>query len=132
MTITSFENGNIKRIREVVQEALSEIESKLNIELKMGGIKYSDYDFSVTLNGSVLLSNEEKEKKEKEDFALIAPNYGFRPEDYGKRFHQGTKTYTLYRFAPKNRKYPVLAQDEMGRQYKFSPASVKLLLRGVV
>jgi hypothetical protein len=70
----------------------------------------------------------EAKTKEAESFKLFATAYGLKGEDFGKSFKSNGHTYKICGLKTKSGKYPVLAEREDGRKFKFGAEHIKLVL----
>lgn len=50
--------------------------------------------------------------------------YGFQKEDFGRSFVINKNVYTILGINPRNRKYPIIASNNNGVNYKFAPITV--------
>ena len=111
--------------RKEAEELLQGLANKYNANIKAGRIKYTDNSFNL----DVEVTRKEVDGKpfEQAEFEKLAFLYGFSPEDYGKMFNMGGKTFTLYGFKTNARTMPVLARGNDGKNYKFGVEIKKLL-----
>lgn len=96
MTISKFDKKNLKELREDLEKAFAVVEEKHGIKLSMGGIKFTEDTFNVTLT-SALSSNGETvlNAKWKADFVKSAMFFGMKPEDFGRQVTAHGKLYTI-------------------------------------
>lgn len=108
--------------RNDVKQALTGIEEKYGISLSLGGITYSDIQFTMKINATVLAKGKSKDQMVFEEYCNL---YGFKPEDFGKTFSLNNKTFKLISINPKARKYSIIGINEKGDRYKFDLDTVK-------
>jgi len=127
--MNSFDATKIKAMREIIQKALDEIKMTTGVELKLGKINYDIFSFDASLSAVI---EDKKFDEEKAEFEKLCFHYGFKKDDYGKTFewanNLSTTTYTLYGFAPRSKKYHVLARNPNGKTYKWEIDVVKRML----
>jgi hypothetical protein len=61
------------------------------------------------------------------EFKFMASRYGLAPEDLGREFSDGNRTYKIVGLKPRSTRYPVIAESG-NKRYKFAAASIKLYL----
>lgn len=109
----NFNKEEFKRFREEIKKAVANVEKEFGVEVEFGNITYAQNEFNIKTtvhNGSV-------EDSKKQDFLKYAKIYGFDESDLGKKFiFKGRKTWIIG-FEPTRRKYPVLVEDETGKQF---------------
>jgi len=120
-----FTKQQFESFRIESEQALQAIAQKYNVNIKAGKIKYTNDSFNLDLQVSKKEVNGKSfEQSEFEKYAFL---YGFKPEDYGKKFTMSGKTFTLYGFKSSARTMPVLAKGSDGKNYKFGTEIKKLL-----
>ena len=108
------------------EKALQQLSEKYNVNITAGKIRYDDNSFNLDLKMTKKEVNGELfEKVEFEKYCFM---YGFKPEDYLKKFISNCKTYTIIGFKPRNTKMPVIAVSQDNKRYKFNEETVKRLL----
>lgn len=122
--ITRLTKQNIQAVKTRLMAAmLAELEA-LGLQAEWGKGTFTGNNLSTRLEITVD-RGEETVTRAEEDFRRCAPRFGFSPDDFGRHFVSGSRRFAIVGWAPKNRKYPVIAEDENGNRYKFSPFSVK-------
>jgi len=116
-----FSKNVFKTMRTNIQFDLDKIADKYGISLRLGNISYQNYSFTSKIEGKILKGSANIEK---EEFAKLASEYGFKPEDYGATFRSGGKVHTIYAIKTRNRKYPILTKCSDGKGYKFEAMRV--------
>lgn len=82
------------------------------------------------LNMLIAKANQEL-NKDYENFKMFASAYGFKPEDFGKKFVHAGKVYQIVELNPSRKKYPITGKSASGALYKFPATTVKLGLKEV-
>lgn len=71
------------------------------------------------------ISNEKQR-----EWQMLAPRYGLSPNLYNATFSHNGHTFFLKEIKPSNRKYPIIAERDDGRGYKFPVSMITGLLNG--
>ena len=118
----------VKEIRDSIIEKLKEIESKHNVKIELGTVKFDSLQFKTVLTVSSEKSEHLEESENLNDF--LSKRYGFTQNIIGMVFdHPSLGKVTIKQFKPRNRKYPILGECAKGL-YKFDTSKVKSLLGG--
>ena len=121
-----LDDKNLKEIGREVQDAISMVESEFNVKFNFEGIEqratgarfiFDMRELSVD-GGSAI-----------DPWAVTwnahATTLGFNLSDRGKTFTSNNRTFKLLGLKPRNRKYPMIAENiKTGRSYKFRASSV--------
>lgn len=75
-------------------------------------------------------SDSNKIKKLEEANLLQSKYFGFTQNIVGMDFISNNMKFKIVGFKPKNFKYPIIAENESGKQYKFNQSKVKEKLGG--
>ena len=123
--IDSFNRGNIKQVRDIIQSKLDELEA-VGIKVSLGSIKYSDNHLHAKVEALPL------------NFAVADPKvvfeaecrqFGLSKDDYRDSMiiptRKGMKKVSFMKFDHTKRKYPVIVKDAQGNQFKMSAFSYK-------
>lgn len=108
----------LKAIRPEIEAALAEVAEKHGIKFHCANAKYSAHDFTFQLKGEVLATDDGKSPAEAE-WSKSAYLFGLDHVPFGATFKNGTKVFTITALDFKKRKYPILADDQNGRGFKF-------------
>lgn len=104
-----FNHEFFESFRADVIDALKDIATKYNVDIKTGGIKYGDISFTMNLNVTEKVNGAEDAGEASWSYYCRA--YGFSREDYGKTFKDKGITYTICGIDDSARKYPILAKS---------------------
>ena len=124
-----MDRDKIKMIRGEMEKALNDMGAKHGLSFSLGTITFTDTDFSVkvrgidhdvTTAGSALELDWNKYKARYPELEGIVLGQRFR-NDKGD-------VYRIVGLKPKNRKYPVIAEREDGKSFKFSTYAVKIYI----
>lgn len=116
MKITKFNNENLEDLRTIIDFALTTELKKFGLSASLGSITYSDNDFKIQLK-VVCGSAEDGRKREWDKWAVL---FGLDNDDFGSLFTSKGQTFEVTGIAPKSRKYPILATNDAGVEYKFT------------
>lgn len=68
---------------------------------------------------------KEKDTELSYDWAALAPRYGLDVHLFGATFNHGQHSFTLKEIKPSNRKYPIIADRDDGKSFKFPVDMIK-------
>ncbi len=123
--ITTIERNNLDTIKTAVLEALIPVGEELGLSFEFGRGTYTENNFVVKLEIATLDENGEANNRTADDFRSNAFSYGLEPDDLGRTFVTYSGRFTITGAKPKNRKYPIIAENAGGTAYKFSARDVK-------
>ena len=111
----------LKLIRTKIEEALAELGTTHNIRITAGGATYDRGGKFATMKLEITTIDEtgKAASKDAEAFKVYAVMFGLKPDDLGKKFLYHDRVCTITGLAPKSGKYPVLAERDDGKVYKF-------------
>tara|TARA_R100000664_G_scaffold29927_1_gene42128 strand:+ start:3029 stop:3424 length:396 start_codon:yes stop_codon:yes gene_type:complete len=116
-----FDKANLKKIRIALEGALDGMVDDLGmpIKLKLGGISYSEANFTVKLECSLINGDGVVQNKERMAWLRLASSYDLDPEWIDQTFktHDG-KVLKITGLNTRARKAPVLLEDVEGNMYK--------------
>lgn len=125
MEIKEINKETLRIVRGKLEEVLGGMD--LPIRFTVGGIRFSDANFTVKLEAALIVDGEVK-SKEAAEFEQYAGLVGLKPEDLGRQFKANGKMYTISGLKMTNHKYPIIATNRYGQPYKFTETQVKLAL----
>jgi hypothetical protein len=112
-----FNRENVEEIRESIKEALRFVQEKHNILFDFDKITYEDSKFSCKLN---CYANKDKViDPARAEFMAHCKEFGYLETDFHKPFFFKEVGYLITGLKPANRKYPILATNRAGKQFKF-------------
>lgn len=124
MSTTSFDKPFLDKLRLEIEQALKPVAEKHGIEVKLGVGRFTEKQYTVKVECSVL-----GYKKEAETFLAWSSVIGMRKEDLNRVFKLGAHNYSLEGYLPKKKKYPFLALNlDDGKHYCLGEAGVKQAL----
>jgi hypothetical protein len=113
------------QFRAEIESALAPIAAKYGTKAITTNIKYDD----ITTDVMVSFRTETAEKSaEQFNFEKYCRDYGFGPTDYGFEFEHQGKRYTFTSFRPTARKYPCICACSDGKDYAFTPETVRVMM----
>ena len=102
-----------------------------DLKAHVGNASFTDNNVTFKIELSTIAENGDVLNKASEDFKLFAGVYGMKPEDFGKSFKANGHTYTICGLKPRSDKYPIIAQREDGKKFKFGDDYTKIMIKGV-
>ena len=129
----TFDKSNINLIRDAIQRALDYVaedlrdgNANISLDLKLGGISYSDTNFTAKIECSLINGDGVVQNKERAAWLRRASSYGLDPEWIDQTFkaYDG-KVLKITGLNTRARKSPVLLEDAEGNTYKGPVAMVR-------
>lgn len=122
--ITKLDKPTVKYIGKRLKTAVKPLAKELGVMIDLGNCTFQTSNCRFQLKVAVLDSNGKPITEEIDSFRSNAKLFGFEPADLGKKFTFQGQSYTICGFKPKSRKYPVIAQSDNGKNYKFACRTV--------
>ncbi len=122
--ITNLDKPTVKYIRKRLETAVKPLAKELGVVIDLGNCTFQTSNCRFQLKVAVLDPNGKPITEEIDSFRSNAKLFGFEPADLGKEFTFQGRSYTICGFKPKSRKYPVIAQSDNGKNYKFACRTV--------
>ena len=122
---TKFDKKNLLSVRKIIDNKLAELGKETGIKFSIKNISYTDYHFHTKLEANIENKIKENFKEQFNQYAIL---FGLKKEDCGKSFKKGDKTFTVARIEPRKRKMPIICSASDGKEYKFTPETIKLYL----
>lgn len=116
-----------KSIHEDCKRALDIVGRKYNLEVTARNARYSNNEMTVRFVFRTKTTDADGNRvtPEANAFKAQAWLHGLKPEDLGKVFKSGDKTFKITGLVPRRRKYPIQATCvENGKGYKFGANQV--------
>lgn len=115
----------LRLLRVDLNKALEEVAAKHNIILEVGNASFTANNATFKLHvmtkaEGVETKADAEEAKMKKDFEQYHRMFGIDADALGKKIKSREKTFTVIGLDTKKRKYPIIARDEQGKQYKLS------------
>lgn len=122
-------HAGMKILRAEIDAALAQVAAKHDVQIKLGTGRFSAANASFKMEVATKTEEGMTLSSEVTAFKAQARIFGLDPEDFGKTFHSGGKTYTISGLVPRRPKFPVLANClEDGKRYKFPAENVRAFL----
>jgi len=122
--ITKLDKPTVKYIGKRSETAVKPLAKELGVVIDLGNCTFQTSNCRFQLKVAVLDPNGKPITEETDSFRSNAKLFGLEPEDLGKEFVFRGQSYTICGFKPKSRKYPVIAQSDNGKNYKFACQTV--------
>jgi hypothetical protein len=94
------------------------------IELNPGSFNAQSIRFKVEVSA---IGTDGALTSDARNFKLYASMYGLKPEDLNKTFTWGGNKFKLVGLSPRRPKYPFIAENEVGKRFKFGVEIAQLI-----
>lgn len=122
--------NEVKNLRTELQHHLDAISEQVGYKLTLGNASFGA-TVNFKLEAAPINENGEATSGKAEAFKLYAPMFGLKPEHLNAEFTSRGDKFKVVGFAPKSRKFPVLAERLCdGKVFKFPVESIKSKLAG--
>lgn len=111
-----FDRATILNLQQRILETLAPLGEELGIEFEGGDSQFNASQAQLGLR--VTLTPRDGLTAEQREFNQLAPAFGLTAEDYHRTLTRGGTRYRLIGFKPRNRKYPIIAENSAGTRYK--------------
>ena len=128
--ITQFNRQECRRLSDAIEQAIKKIGDEFGVHIKRSSGSFTDANYKMKWEASVINENGEIRSREAEDFKTQARLYGLQETDLGKTFSDWTgRKFEITGLTPRRSKYPILAKDvNTGKVFKFPIEQIKLHL----
>lgn len=122
----------VRILRKTIQEILDKEKQFINMScagdyvIRMGNATFTESNATFKIEVSLVGKNGEIKTKDAEAFKSYARIYGLQEEDFGKTFRNNGHTYKIAGLKTKSGKYPVIAEREDGKKFKFGVEYIQL------
>ncbi len=115
----------LDNLNKLIQDGQFKDLPKVNITV--GGASYSESNATFKVEVALVGTDGEVKSKTAEDFKTFAVLFGLDPDVLGKTFKNGGHTFKICGLKGRSVKYPVLAEREDGKKFKFGADFIKLV-----
>ena len=123
-TIKQLDKPTVQYLRKRLQAAIAPLAKELGVVMDLGHCTVQTNNCRFQLKVAVLDAGGKPVTEDAEAFKRNAKLFDFEPDDLGKEFAFHGRAYTICGLRPKSRKYPVIARDGNGKDYKFDCRTV--------
>ena len=127
-----FNRENLTGLRNLIEDALKSVSTKLNVQFKLGNIRYSadTATCKLTCTTATAITPTLAPKDNKVEFEFFCRAFGLAPEDYEKIFPYKRNTYQIVGINPRAKGYPILVKRiPGGKQFKMPKELVLIALK---
>lgn len=117
--IKDFNRSNWPQFEATMLAAMQRTAADFGVTLEIVKSRVSSTEATLAVRCASALGDELEQKT----WNLLAAQFGFKPEDFGRQFAFRSKVYAAVRLDPAKVKYPLIAEDENGRRFKFPEQS---------
>lgn len=123
----------VQTFRSEFKDAVAELEKKHGISISIGNINYNSTKFTTKLE--VVDSRPDEDGNvvtgEQAAFNANCGVVGLSPHHYNAKFSHRRNDYILVGVKPRNRRYPIIAEDVIsGRRYKLTKDVLEDIILG--
>lgn len=123
-----FTKTEFTNLREDIKKALAGVEKKYNLDFEFGSITYGAYNFRMKMSATKTDVGDARRL----DFEQKCYEYGFEPEDYGKKVIFDGVEYAFVGFRENARKYCCwIERVSDGKMAAVAPQYLKTTLKRV-
>lgn len=117
----------ISQVQDKIKKALEQIEKEEKIKISFGDIKYNAAFYQSPMKVITL----DKMEKVSDVYTQLSKKLGFTQNIIGMSFYSPVSgSVTITDIKPRNRKYPVIGENDKGKSYKFTIFQVKRYIGG--
>lgn len=124
--IERFDHNNLRLLRTEIEGKLNEVLKGYGLAADLGRITFGAAEARTKLTLTIPGSAARPSNKDK--WAVYCYGFGLTPEYFGRTFHFKNCKYTISGISPKSRRFPVLATNADGTEYKFPVETIKALV----
>lgn len=128
VTIKGFDRATCRLVSQKIEAALQPLAEELGVAIRSKGGSYSGGHYTLKVEVAAVGEDGSVQTKEADAFKSLATLYGFTPEDLGREFKMGSKSYKIAGLRTKAPRRPILGESESGKMFCFAAADVKLFL----
>ena len=110
-----LDRKRVQNLSNDLDRVLKEFAEKNGLSVQTGSIRFSSTDFTV----KVKIFDTESGDVEQVEFEKYCSAFNLIKSDYRRPFEHNGKTFKLTGFKPRSPKFPILATNSNGEQYKF-------------
>jgi len=112
-----------RKIRDDLEGWMETFGEELGIVVELGNARFTPE--SVTFKLKVRIADEDGLKSMSQlEFEAHAASFGFKAEDYERKFKSRGKLITIVGLKPRSYKYPILGRNAYGTVYKYAASTV--------
>ena len=118
MIIKSFDRNSCKVLSENMMKELEKVAKKYGVHVERGRGTFTGPNFDIKVKFSTV-SDGAVQTKERQDYERFHASCGLPGDLLDGQFVYNNKVYTVIGLKPRSKKYPVLAEREDGKVFKF-------------
>lgn len=119
--IEKFDRATLRQLREKLDSAVADVLEEMGLSGEIGNIRFSETHFTAKLE--VGIGNPANVAYQQ--FEDHAWKFGLTGDHFGKTFTYAGEQFTVCGIKPKSKKYPIIAKNARGTEYKFPVHAVK-------
>lgn len=122
-----MDKSTARNLSEALKNHLEAFEEENDIKVTIGSGKFDSTTLTLKVELAELAESGEALTRAANEFKFMAHRYGLAPEDLGREFKDGIRTYRIVGLKPRSTRYPIIAESDKKR-YKFGAATIKAYL----
>ena len=115
--LSYLDRTTVLNLQEKIIAQLGPLAEELGITVSAGKSQFSPSHANIGL--SIEIEPDDGLSPEERLFHEVAPLFGLSFTDYNREFQSGGETFRLVALKPRNRKYPIIAENAKGTCFKF-------------
>jgi hypothetical protein len=119
-----IDRDTVKSVRKHLEVALESVGKNLGMSIKVGSASFSSSNICFKIEVAAV-ENGQVMSREAEAWKQQARLFGLDPDGLGKQFTYGGRQYTITGLSPRRSRFPIMAEREDGKQFKFPIEVIK-------
>ncbi|MBK1833684.1 SprT family zinc-dependent metalloprotease [Roseibacillus ishigakijimensis] len=115
--VAYLDRATVLALQEKMLAQLAPLAEEMGLHLSPGKSRFTATEGTIGIQLAV--ETHDGRDPEAKQFAELAPLFGLSEDDFRRPFHYEGQAFQLVAFKPRNRKYPVIGENEAGTRYKF-------------
>jgi len=130
VSVTRFNEQNLREIREALESALAIVEEETGLSIELGSCRFLPHSAKFKVEVKTVDRDGRAFDEGAANFKVFAKDFGLEPEYLGRVFVSNSIEYTITGLKPRNKKYPIIATRADGKSFKFSHLLVRHMIKG--
>ncbi len=122
-------SNKINRIQDKIKSLIKKIEKEEEVKISFGTCRYNNSEYKTTMKVNTTAKDKSTVKAVGNVNTNLSKSYGFDSNIIGKSWMNRGIKHTIVEFKTRNRKYPVISENILGKRYKHTIGQVKLHLK---
>jgi hypothetical protein len=123
-----FNRETVQKILEECEEALKAVAERHGLNLLRKHCSYNEGEMPVAFKLVVREGEGSQASRDEADFKNYATLVGLEPSAFGATFRSGGRMFKVAGLNPRAHRFPIIAEDERGKRFRFPAETVKALV----